>query len=734
MKLTARSYCTGYTGLEMAVRQAFGDFDVLSHSDIKPAANALLAHHYPDVPNLGDMRAIDYSALDRADLMIGSWPCFTGDTIVVTERGTVPIDEVVVGDLVLTHRNRWRRVLHTGSRNAPLHEVRAHGVPPIRTTADHPFYVRDFKRYVTGSRKVVERWSEPEWAPASEIAGRRVAIPASIDSTGDVNWPMTAWLVGRWVADGWAEIATRRVKFAIGNDKAEKFRAEVARAGLTMTEYEQAGCIRFTVGNTDIGEWLVANFGSGAGGKRLPGWLLADGRRAEWLDGYLAGDGHDHAGTSWAVSISRALSVGVAVLGATIGLAPQVKLTTPDSTKQIEGRTVNQRPWYRVGLKQQLPDRRRVRWDGGMAWGVVKSSRPLGRTDQVWNLHVEEDNSYTADGLVAHNCQPHSSAGKRLGEADPRDLWPEYLRAIRETRPQVFFGENVARIATNGELRRAVTSLAQLGYVGAWRSLRASDVGACHRRDRMFIVAVDPAAYAERGGLAEHAERHGQQVPREDGARGLDALRRGVGREDRLTLLPTPSARDIKGPECRGPRSDGYARTAAQTDLCNAVVNLMPTPTAHLGDDSVRGADPRRYRGPQSMGGRRSNLDDFVAAVDERSPWMADRLPDESYWGTYTGAVHRHEQVFGRAAPDPTHAGLTTDRRQLSARFVEWMMMLPEGWVCDVPSLGKKDTPAGNRNAMLSLLGDGVCPRQGAAAFSFLLAHLADRLTTERAA
>ena len=40
--ITARSYCSGYGGLEMSVRAAFGDFTVLSHSDIKPAANALL--------------------------------------------------------------------------------------------------------------------------------------------------------------------------------------------------------------------------------------------------------------------------------------------------------------------------------------------------------------------------------------------------------------------------------------------------------------------------------------------------------------------------------------------------------------------------------------------------------------------------------------------------------------------------------------------------------------------
>lgn len=48
----------------------------------------------------------------------------------------------------------------------------------------------------------------------------------------------------------------------------------------------------------------------------------------------------------------------------------------------------------------------------------------------------------------------------------------------------------------------------------------------------------------------------------------------------------------------------------------------LPTPTARLGDDTSRGADPARYKGPQSLNGRRSNLDDCIAAIGEQSPWL----------------------------------------------------------------------------------------------------------------
>lgn len=57
--------------------------------------------------------------------------------------------------------------------------------------------------------------------------------------------------------------------------------------------------------------------------------------------------------------------------------------------------------------------------------------------------------------------------------------------------------------------------------------------------------------------------------------------------------------------------------------------------------------------------------------------------------------------------------GSLAPQYSLNPRFVEWLMGLPAGWVCDVPGL----TP----NQMLRLLGNGVVPQQGAAALTYLL-------------
>jgi DNA (cytosine-5)-methyltransferase 1 len=261
-------------------------------------------------------------------------------------------------------------------------------------------------------------------------------------------------------------------------------------------------------------------------------------------------------------------------------------------------------------------------------------------------------------------CQPFSAAGKRLGEADPRALWPEVARLIAGLRPRYLFGENVARIASNGELGRVVLTLAHLGYVGTYRTLRASDVGAPHRRDRLALFAVrgDAAPDTLGGGLAGHAERHGGPL---GGAGapplGVDAVRRGARGEDPLTLLPTPAARlGMSG-------------------------NVTP--------EVARGRAARRSNGP--------NLDDAIALL----PTGPDR------WGQYAPAIARWERVLGRPAPEPAMTG-TRGGQVLAPAFVEWMQGLPQGWVTDVPGV--------SRNQQLSLLGDGVVPQWATAAFTEL--------------
>lgn len=89
-------------------------------------------------------------------------------------------------------------------------------------------------------------------------------------------------------------------------------------------------------------------------------------------------------------------------------------------------------------------------------------------------------------------CQPYSLAGKGKGDGDERDLWGEVKRCIGEIKPRWFVGENTPGLfarANQKYFKRILADLAALGYRVSWGIWGAVDVGAPHRRERVFILA-----------------------------------------------------------------------------------------------------------------------------------------------------------------------------------------------------------------------------------------------------
>ena len=113
----------------------------------------------------------------------------------------------------------------------------------------------------------------------------------------------------------------------------------------------------------------------------------------------------------------------------------------------------------------------------------------------------------TGDWIISGGfpCQDISVAGKGAGLAGSRSgLWFEYARLIKEIQPRFVVIENVGALARRG-LDSVLRSLAEIGYDAEWQDIRASDVGAPHRRERLWIVA-----YPMRDGRNEwRAEREG---------------------------------------------------------------------------------------------------------------------------------------------------------------------------------------------------------------------------------
>lgn len=288
-------------------------------------------------------------------------------------------------------------------------------------------------------------------------------------------------------------------------------------------------------------------------------------------------------------------------------------------------------------------------------------------------------------------CQPWSQAGKRKGAEDERAIWPEVAGAVRHLRPALVVLENVSAIAGAGELARAVGDLAQIGYDACWGSLRASAVGAPHRRERIFIAAADTAGAG--WGLGEPVDVNKDGVPAD-----VHPGQAEPGRRDSAAAYA-----DEQGPQgCVGEKEP---HPLGRLDQRRSV---QEQPTAQRGD-APADTDGRGLAGQP----RRDSGTVEPEGLDEPQRLDADgRVLD---WGGYRPAIRRWEGVLGRPAPAPTVLG-KRGGRQLAAPFVEWLMGLPEGWVCDVPGL--------TRNQQLKLLGNGVIPQQAEAALRLLLPRL----------
>jgi DNA (cytosine-5)-methyltransferase 1 len=170
---------------------------------------------------------------------------------------------------------------------------------------------------------------------------------------------------------------------------------------------------------------------------------------------------------------------------------------------------------------------------GNLPGGQGATIRQLGSASLHPSLH---DNIFTLNGADyagvdlltgGFPCQPFSVAGKRLGKADDRAIWPEMLRVIREAKPTWIIGENVAGIVTM-ELDNILSDLESLGY-SAWPIvIPACAVDARHRRDRVWIVAhaIGMRESQSSGSFADERGRTGNEG--EDvahaGSAGLEGL------------------------------------------------------------------------------------------------------------------------------------------------------------------------------------------------------------------
>lgn len=412
-------------------------------SEVDKFALQVEKQNFPDMVQVGSVTDIDVVQMVEKhgvpDFMFGGSPCFAAGTKVLTAVGYKNIEDVKVGDMVLTHQNRYRRVLKIGNHEDDVYRFHAQGFVDVICTSNHPFYARrkNFEHCIKTDGKPSKKLSlgEPEWVRADELS-QKYYIANNVECQQDENelniTEEEAWVVGRYIADGHTRKDLRydgshngtrhwQVILSIGNNKVEQFLKHFSKLHYSSYAHEES-VHRVVFSSKKLVEIVESECGIGSLNKhfgekliRLPKELLEI-----VLKGYLEGDGYycEKKRFYKITTVSKMLPITIQrVIAKLYGKHICVTECHVPEYRKLCGRAVHQNKSYHICFADHdLQTQERPKLIGDKMWYNAKSLSLIGR-DIVYNLEVEEDNSYTANNIIVHNCQGFSYSGKMRGAA-----------------------------------------------------------------------------------------------------------------------------------------------------------------------------------------------------------------------------------------------------------------------------------------------------------------------------
>lgn len=370
--------------------------------------------------------------------------CLAPGQDVTTERGLVPIQDVKVGDRVLTHRSRWRTVTGLSRRHwvGSAVAIKGRGMRQLLVTPEHPIWSAEPAHdYQSRTNRLVPKDGTWEFRDAATLrAGRKLAgdfllAPAASWElrAPDVDTDL-AFLAGLFLAEG--SVGDHQVSFAF--HRREQYLADFVRkqAGrlwnASTGEYRREGhggfeayvnskraadyFLRFGKRDTKALPWDWMALPTDIGLQVVRGWLVGDGSISESARGvrHLRG-----------VSISRNLLYQMRQFLWRAGLvstvcpfaqqdtfrgvpcghlpAQQLSLSETDTASLLTAPRAEELERWGTGWQaRQRTNSGSLAYPGGAAVRVAATSRFM-YDDIVYNLHVEEDESFVAEGVAVHN-------------------------------------------------------------------------------------------------------------------------------------------------------------------------------------------------------------------------------------------------------------------------------------------------------------------------------------------
>jgi Fe-S cluster assembly protein SufB len=369
--------------------------------------------------------------------------CHSPNATVRVSDGEKAIQFVEPGDFVLTHKGRWREVLETQKRKhrGDLLSIEFEGerYRQLSVTPGHPFLVG--RREADGS--VSQDWREAHQLRNGDLLAVPVINQSSIAPDTDLSTEVsvgrgrhtavletmtvkltqsTCWLIGAYLAEGSAPANRSYVNFDSHTDEIVE-RQRIREAMLEAFELEpweytyanRAG-VSLRYSSVHAARWFIDQFGRLTAEKRLPDWVfgLPAEQRAAILAGLYAGEGY------WSPDedkyrinqTNQSLAQRMREILLTLGIRSTLaRHTRPEPRQdmwqlyicQQDNRLFEEKVLGTVPLPRKHP-RASLEIVDGFMWVPIRSINAIWTEIDVYNLKVEEDESYVCEGVVSHNC------------------------------------------------------------------------------------------------------------------------------------------------------------------------------------------------------------------------------------------------------------------------------------------------------------------------------------------
>lgn len=513
-------------------------------------------HNIDPSKNLGDITLVDEHSLPPFNMICGGSPCFVEGTLVYTDNGYIPIEQIKDGNFVLTHTNQFQRVIKTmTNRTANIVGFKPSTSEFIWCTPEHPIYVRKKSRkWDSGKATNMRVFSDPQWIAAKDIAindyiGTAInqieELPKWSGYTHKVNQynntitknelselfhDNSFWnIVGRYIGDGWLKTYDRNTVVICCNDcELAQLTNALDSIGFHYSVVKERAINKVQIVKKELYLFLE-QFGQGASGKHLTKDILnlpCDKLRS-FVEGYLAADGAFTQGRYKITSVSRRLIYEIGECVAKAYKCPfSIYFTLRPKTALIEGRVINQKDTYQICWKDNVSSQDHAFYESGYIWSPITKITTDQCDELVYNLEVENDNSYMVQNTIVHNCQDFSVAGSQTGskwrcqdcgqEYNPltvhyterhkcpncgsenldksrSSLLVEWLRIIRANKPIWGIYENVKNIVGKkfkDTFQMFLDELHEYGYNTYYKVLNAKDFGIPQSRERVYLIII----------------------------------------------------------------------------------------------------------------------------------------------------------------------------------------------------------------------------------------------------